>query len=122
MRFIMKIENQIIKPRFESSPEIEAYRENQLKVVDEIPGVRGNETYVRKTRTLDCLDIRQISSPEEVRHMFTEEEYNVKSLIRYCFKAKISQLEKDVLKGMTVENFKREKARNNSDPFSHSQL
>lgn len=118
----MKIENQIIKPRFEASPEIEAYRENQLKVVDEIPGVRGNETYVRKTRTLDCLDIRQISSPEEVRHMFTEEEYNVKSLIRYCFKAKISQLEKDVLKGMTVENFKREKARNNSDPFSHSHL
>lgn len=37
-------------------------------------------------------------------------------------KQKISQLEKDVLKGMTVENFKREKARNNSDPFSHSQL
>ena len=84
----MKIENQIIKPRFEASPEIEAYRENQLKVVDEIPGVRENETYVRKTRTLDCLDIRQISTPEEVRHMFTEEEYDVKSLIRYCFKAK----------------------------------
>ena len=40
----MKIENQIIKPRFEASPEIEAYRENQLKVVDEIPGVRENET------------------------------------------------------------------------------
>ena len=107
----MKLENQIIKPRFEASPEIEAYRENQLKVVDEIPRVRENETYVRKTRTLDCLDVRQISTPEEVRHMFTEEEYDIKSLIRYCFKAKISQLEKDVLKGITVEKFKREKGK-----------
>ena len=107
----MKIENQIIKPRFEASPEIEAYRENQLKVVDEIPRVRENETYVRKTRTLDCLDVRQISTPEEVRHMFTEEEYDIKALIRYCFKAKISQLEKDVLKGITVEKFKREKGK-----------
>ena len=107
----MKIENHIITPRFEASPEIEAYRENQLKVVDEIPRVRENETYVRKTRTLDCLDVRQISTPEEVRHMFTEEEYDIKSLIRYCFKAKISQLEKDVLKGITVEKFKREKGK-----------
>ena len=107
------MENQKEEPivlKFKASKEIETYREKQLKFLDEVAGEKENETYVRKSRPLDCLDVRQTLTPEQA-HEYFQKDYDVDKLVRYCFRSTILQLKRGVLNGITIENFRKEKGK-----------
>lgn len=94
------------------SSDIIKYRENKLKQIGESTTENG-ETHVELSRPADCLDLRQMCTPEQVREMMCqcEDLYDVDKLVRYCFHSTILQLKRGVLNGITIENFMKEKSK-----------
>lgn len=94
------------------SADIIKYRENKLKQIGESVMENG-ETHVELHRPADCLDLRQMCTPEQAREMMRqcEDLYDVDKLIHYCFRSTILQLKRGVLNGITIENFRKEKGK-----------